>query len=92
MKLSDHLATLTKHFYNNDGSTAIKNAKNGVLKSDQVYNKLGCSASDFAYAKTKVQISCAVTAQLISAFVFATWIVQFHLRLNPKFQASNLLP
>ena len=28
-----------------------------------------------AYAKTKTQISCAVTAQLISAFVFATWIV-----------------
>ena len=27
---------------------------------------------DFAYAKTKAQISCAVTAQLISAFVFAT--------------------
>ena len=26
----------------------------------------------FAYAKTKTQISCAVTAQLISAFVFAT--------------------
>ena len=26
----------------------------------------------FAYAKTKEQISCAVTAQLISAFVFAT--------------------
>ena len=24
------------------------------------------------YAKTKAQISCAVTAQLISAFVFAT--------------------
>ena len=30
----------------------------------------------FAYAKTKAQISCAVTAQLISAFVFATKIVQ----------------
>ena len=26
----------------------------------------------FAYAKTKTQISCAVTAKLISAFVFAT--------------------
>ena len=31
----------------------------------------------FAYAKTKTQISCAVTAQLISAFVFAARIVQF---------------
>ena len=31
---------------------------------------------DFAYAKTKAQINCTVTAQLISAFVFATQIVQ----------------
>ena len=30
----------------------------------------------FAYAKTKTQISFAVTAKLISAFVFATRIVQ----------------
>ena len=45
----------------------------------------------FAYAKTKAQISCAVTAQLISAFVFATRIVQSLLFLNPKFQASNML-
>ena len=44
----------------------------------------------FAHAKTKAQISCAVTAQLISAFVFATWIEQFLLFLNPKFQASSL--
>ena len=29
-----------------------------------------------AYAKTKMQISCAVTSQRISTFVFATWIVQ----------------
>ena len=38
--------------------------------------------SRFAQEKTKVQISCAVTsgaitAQLISAFVFATCIVKF---------------
>ena len=43
----------------------------------------------FAYAKTKPQISCAVTAQLISAFVFPIWIVQFLFFLNPKFQASS---
>ena len=37
-------------------------------------------------------ISCVVTAQLISAFVFATWTVQFLYFLNPKFQAySHLL-
>ena len=33
----------------------------------------------FEYAKTKAQISFAVTAKLISAFVFATRIVQYHL-------------
>ena len=39
-------------------------------------------------AKTKTQISFEVTAKLISAFVFTTWIVQFLFYLNPKFQAS----
>ena len=43
----------------------------------------------FAYAKTKAQISFAVTAKLISAFVFATRIVQLFFYLNPKFQASS---
>ena len=41
------------------------------------------------YAKTKVQISCAVTAQLISTFVYATLKVQSFDLLNPKFQASS---
>ena len=45
----------------------------------------------FAYAKTKTQISCAVTAQLISAFVFATLIEQPLHFLNPKFRASSHL-
>ena len=44
-----------------------------------------------AYAKTKTQISFAVTAKLISAFVFATWIVQYLYFLNTKFQASSHL-
>ena len=42
-----------------------------------------------ALAKTKAQISFAVTAKLISAFVFATRIVQFLLYLTPEFQASS---
>ena len=46
---------------------------------------------DFAYAKTKAQVSRAVTAQLISAFVFATQIVQFLYSLNLKFQGSSHL-
>ena len=45
----------------------------------------------FAYAKTKTQISFAVTAKLISAFVFATRIVQSLYFLNTKFQASSHL-
>ena len=41
----------------------------------------------FAYAKTKAQISCAVIAQLISAFVFATQICTIILFfLNPNFK------
>ena len=43
----------------------------------------------FAYAKTKTQISFAVTAKLISAFVFAIWIVQYLFFLNTKFQATS---
>ena len=37
--------------------------------------QLSCIMSEnqhFAYAKAKTQISCAVTAQLINAFVFTT--------------------
>ena len=46
----------------------------------------------FAYAKTKRQISFVVTAKLISAFVFATQIVQsLYFLLNLKFQASSHL-
>ena len=41
----------------------------------------------FLPVKTKPQISCAVTAQLISAFLFATRIVQSLFFLNVNFQA-----
>ena len=43
-----------------------------------------------AYAKTKAQISCAVTAQLISGLVFAIRMVTFLFFQSPKFQASSL--
>ena len=43
----------------------------------------------FAYAKTKPQISFAVTAKLISVFAYATGIVQSLSVLNTKFQASS---
>ena len=42
-------------------------------------------------AKTKTQISCAATSQLISAFLFATQIVQSLYFPNPKFQATSYL-
>ena len=44
----------------------------------------------FANAKTKMQISFAVTAKLISAFVFATRIVYLYF-LNPKLPVSSHL-
>ena len=49
------------------------------------------SKPDFAYAKTKAQISWAVIAQLINAIDFATRTVESLFFLNMKFQASNLL-
>ena len=46
---------------------------------------------DYCLCENKAQISFAVTAKLISAFVFATRIVQFLFFSNPKFQASSHL-
>ena len=45
---------------------------------------------DFCLCETKAQISCAVTAQLICTFVFATQIVHLLFYLNPKILASSL--
>ena len=45
----------------------------------------------FTYAKTKVLISCAVTAQLISTFVFASRRIVQSFFLYPKLQSSSLL-
>ena len=44
-----------------------------------------------SYAKTTTQISFAVTMKLISAFVFATWIVKYRFYLNLKFQVSSYI-
>ena len=44
----------------------------------------------FTYAKKKRYISCALIAQLISAFVFSSWILNSRF-LNLKFQASGRL-
>ena len=47
-----------------------------------------CEKTTYAYAKTKKQISFAVTAKLISVFVFTTQIEQSLYYLNAKFRAS----
>ena len=44
----------------------------------------------FCICEKKAQISCTVTGQLISTFVFDTEIVRSHI-LNPKFQACSCL-
>ena len=59
------------------------------VSSEPHREKTGFLPMPFAYAKTKAQISFAVTAKLISAFVFATRIVNFLFFLNPKFKVSN---
>ena len=43
----------------------------------------------FLHMRKQTHISFAETANLISAFVFASQIVQSIYFLNPKFQASN---
>ena len=64
--------------------------KFGLLYRTCLYSR--CDKNQqFAYAKTKRQISFAVTAKLISAFVFATRLVRFLFFLNPKFPVSSHL-
>ena len=46
-----------------------------LLQLDITYELQRGKNQQSAYAKTKTQISFAVTAKLISAFVFTTWIV-----------------
>ena len=52
----------------------------------QVMRKAACRIK---ICKTKAQIRCAVTVQLINAFVFATQIVQYLFILNQTLQASS---
>ena len=48
--------------------------------------------TDFRLCKNKDTVQLAVSAQLISIFVFAvSWIVQLLLNLYPKFQDSSFL-
>ena len=80
-------------FYNIRAGSQLVNMKSQTRPSVEL-NKVPtyephCEKTVFAYAKTKTQISCAVTAQLISAFVFC--YTDSTIFLKPKFQASNHL-
>ena len=50
-----------------------------------------CENKDADQLCSNCTVSCAVTAQLISSFVFATRMVQFLFYLYPKSQASSCL-
>ena len=56
-----------------------------------LYLSLRMRKPKIAYAKTTTQISCAVTAQLISAFVVAKRIVLFLFYIYQKFLASSFM-
>ena len=61
------------------------------IKVSRIENEPHHEKTKFCICKTKEQISFAITAKLISAFVFATRIVQFLYFINPKFPASSHL-
>ena len=62
------------------------------LFSQYIFEPLHEKTNNLHMRKQRRRISCAVTAQLISAFVFATQIVQILFYLYPKFQASSIVP
>ena len=76
-------------------TTSWSKLYSNVIKclNNYTFYKISCimrKPTFFICKKTKVQISCADTAQLISAFVFATKIVQSLCFINLKVQASYL--
>ena len=46
---------------------------------------------DFCLCENKGADQLRSNCEAVSTFVFATWIVQFHVVLNPRFQAYSLL-
>ena len=67
-------------------TTGIKLSVIAILNVSRVMNTVFASR-----AKTKAQISCAVIAQMIGAFVSATRILQFLLFLQIIFQDSSFI-
>ena len=67
-----------------------KGERVGVVKNDTMFHLSHVMRKpSFCICKNKGADSWAVTAQLISASVFATLIVKSLFSLNPKVQASN---
>ena len=59
--------------------------------SNSSYTSRGVRKPAFCICENKDADQLCGTAQLISAFVFVTWIVQSLFYLKPKFQASSYL-
>ena len=67
----------------------LKHKPNQVFGTHEMSRPMG--KPTICIGENKGADQFAVTAKLISAFVFATRTVQFLFYLNPKFQASSLL-
>ena len=82
--LSNKVKTLNKHLYQSKQPLA-----HWLVKAHAINRASAPENQQSAYAKTKTQISCAVTAQLISVFVFASQIGKSPF-LNPEFSSFSL--
>ena len=88
MFMIDTHFVLHLHVHNARSISYAKQIVHGQLK--EVHNPLQCEPHHEKIGrllmKKKAQINCPVTAQLISGFVFAKWIMRFILYKYPNFQ------
>ena len=89
--ICDRIQKEPYHLYESVSHSITKEEKFIVPKKYPYDMSLVMRKPAFCCTKTKAQISFAVTAKLISTFVFATCIVQSLYFLNTKFQASSQL-
>ena len=90
-----------KTFWVKERSRALFDKKNKTRPPEPPRQYVSCSPEPrhhghektcFLYFKTKAKISCVVTSQLVSAFFFATRIVQTLYFLNLKFHTCSHHP
>ena len=72
-----------------NGYALVININQVVINALVGHNMSHCMRKQSACAKPKAQISCVVTAQLTSAIVFATVIVQSLLILISSYQPAS---